>query len=109
MLLSLFLLLIESLQDGDDGVQVISLGGRHILKVVHKVTIWRVLRVAISCQAGSCLLRQKVLLSVLTLVLFLDDSRGHFDRDLVLLQLLPLSIPFAHCRTTVWVDLPDGL
>ena len=56
LLLPLLLLLIEGLQDGDDGVQVVSLGRRRMLQVVQEVRIRRVLRVAISGKAGSCLL-----------------------------------------------------
>jgi hypothetical protein len=49
-----------------------------------------------------------VLLSV-TLMLFLDDGRRDLNRDLILLQLFHLSIPLAHCTTTVRIDLADGL
>ena len=56
LLLPLLLLLIEGLQDGDDGVQVVSLGSRRMLQVVQKVRIRRLPRVAISGQASSCLL-----------------------------------------------------
>jgi hypothetical protein len=108
LLLPLLLLLIEGLQDGDDGVQVVSLGGRRMLQVVQKVRIRRLPRVAISGQAGSCLLRKVVLLSVLTLMLFLDDSGRDLNSDLIFLQLFPLSVPFV-LYSTVWTDLPDGL
>jgi hypothetical protein len=56
LLLSLLLLLIEGLQDGDDGVQVVSLGRRRMLQVVQEVRIRGLPRVAISRQARSCLL-----------------------------------------------------
>ena len=108
LLLPLLLLLVEGLQDGDDGVQVVSLGRRRMLQVVQEVRIRGLPRVAISRQARSCLLRQIVLLSVLTLMLFLDNGGRDLNRDLILLQLFPLFIPLVIC-STVWTDLPDGL
>lgn len=80
-----------------------------MLQVVQEVRIRRLPRVSIPGQAGSCLLRKVVLLSsVLTLMLFLDDSGRDLNCDLIFLQLFPLSFPFVLC-STVWTDLPDGL